>query len=221
MSFLSELKKKRTDYSYASQARTQAQSLTLLSSGIYTEEEIFVYELLQNAIDAFVDVKDESLKIKIEIRDNYLLFMHNGAGFTEADIEGLSDVGNGCKATDVKKVGYKGIGFKSVFMKSTQVFVKSGSFCFKFDKEDSINYMPSDMPDGKLSPEDIPWQIIPIEANIPFEVEDETFNVITYIRLTDTASLIPKVDELLKGLNFLLFLNAKDVSIAFYNSALL
>ena len=78
--------------------------------------------------------------------------------------------------------------------------------------------MPSDMPDGKLSPEDIPWQIIPIEAIVPFEVEDEAFNVITYIRLTDTASLVPKVDELLKGLNFLLFLNAQDVSIAFYNS---
>lgn len=218
MSFLSELQRKRTDYNYASQARTQAQSLNLLSSGIYTEEERFVYELLQNAIDAFVDVEGESLKIRVEIRDNYLLFMHNGAAFTEADIEGLSDVGNGSKAANVKKVGYKGIGFKSVFMKSTQVFVKSGPFCFKFDKEDSIDYMPSDMPDGKLSPEDIPWQIIPIEAIVPFEVEDEAFNVITYIRLTDTASLVPKVDELLKGLNFLLFLNAQDVSIAFYNS---
>lgn len=218
MSFLTELQKKRTNYNYASQARTQAQSLSLLSSGIYTEEERFVYELLQNAIDAFVDVKEESLKIRIELRDNYLLFMHNGAAFTETDIEGLSDVGNGSKTTNAKKVGYKGIGFKSVFMKSTQVFVKSGSYCFKFDKEDSINYMPSEMPDGKLSPEDIPWQIIPIEATVPFEVEDEAFNVITYIRLTDTASLVPKVDELLKGLNFLLFLNAQDVSIAFYNS---
>ena len=179
MSFLTELQKKRTDYNYASQARTQAQSLSLLSSGIYTEEERFVYELLQNAIDAFVDVKEESLKIRIELRDNYLLFMHNGAAFTETDIEGLSDVGNGSKTTNAKKVGYKGIGFKSVFMKSTQVFVKSGSYCFKFDKEDSINYMPSEMPDGKLSPEDIPWQIIPIEAHVPLEVEDEEFNVIT------------------------------------------
>ena len=47
--------------------------------------------------------------------------MHNGAAFTETDIEGLSDVGNGSKTTNAKKVGYKGIGFKSVFMKSTQV----------------------------------------------------------------------------------------------------
>lgn len=218
MSFLTELQKKRTNYNYASQARTQAQSLSLLSSGIYTEEERFVYELLQNAIDAFVDVKEESLKIRIELRDNYLLFMHNGAAFTETDIEGLSDVGNGSKTTNAKKVGYKGIGFKSVFMKSTQVFVKSGSYCFKFDKEDSINYMPSEMPDGKLSPEDIPWQIIPIEAHVPLEVEDEKFNVITCIRLSDTGSFVPKVDELLKGLNFLLFLNAQDVSIIFCNN---
>lgn len=218
MSFLTELQKKRTNYNYASQARTQAQSLSLLSSGIYTEEERFVYELLQNAIDAFVDVKEESLKIRIELRDNYLLFMHNGAAFTETDIEGLSDVGSGSKTTNAKKVGYKGIGFKSVFMKSTQVFVKSGVYCFKFDKEDCINYMPSEMSDGKLSPEDIPWQIIPIEANVPLEVEDEEFNVITCIRLSDTGSFVPKVDELLKGLNFLLFLNAQDVSIVFYHN---
>lgn len=217
MSFLSELQQKRTDYKYASQARTQAQSLTLLSSGIYTEEERFVYELLQNAIDAFVDVKDESLNIRIEIQDDYLLFMHNGAAFTEADIEGLCDVGNGNKATDAKKVGYKGIGFKSVFMKSTQVFVKSGSYCFKFDKEDSVKYMPSEMLDGKLSQDDIPWQIIPIETTPPFEVDDKEYNVTTYIRLPDASVLTPKIDKLLKELNFLLFLNAQDVSIVLYD----
>ena len=74
MSFLSDLQKKRTQYTYASQARTQAQSLNLLSSGIYTEEERFIYELLQNAVDAFVDTPSIELDVKIEVKGNYLLF---------------------------------------------------------------------------------------------------------------------------------------------------
>lgn len=217
MSFLSELQKKRTQYTYASQARTQAQSLNLLSSGIYTEEERFIYELLQNAVDAFVDTPSKELDVKIEVKGNYLLFMHNGAAFTETDIEGLCDVGNGSKVTDTKKVGYKGIGFKSVFMKATQVFIKSASFCFKFDKEDCINYMPSYIRDGSLSIEDIPWQIIPIETEEPFKVEDKGYNVIIYIRISDPDSLVSKIDNLLQGVNFLLFLNARDVSITLYD----
>lgn len=217
MSFLSELQKKRTQYTYASQARTQAHSLNLLSSGIYKEEERFIYELLQNAVDAFVDTPSKELDVKIEVKGNYLLFMHNGAAFTETDIEGLCDVGNGSKAADTKKVGYKGIGFKSVFMKATQVFVKSASYCFKFDKEDCINYMPSDIRGGSLSIEDIPWQIIPIETEEPFKVEDKGYNVIIYIRISDPDSLVSKIDSLLQGLNFLLFLNARDVSISLYD----
>ena len=217
MSFLSDLQKKRTQYTYASQARTQAQSLNLLSSGIYTEEERFIYELLQNAVDAFVDTPSKELDVKIEVKGNYLLFMHNGAAFTETDIEGLCDVGNGSKVADTKKVGYKGIGFKSVFMKATQVFIKSASFCFKFDKEDCINYMPSYIRDGSLSIEDIPWQIIPIETEEPFKVEDKGYNVIIYIRISDPDSLVSKIDNLLQGVNFLLFLNARDVSITLYD----
>lgn len=100
--FIQKLQEKRSKYNYADQARTQAASLKQLSAGIYTEEERFVYELLQNAVDAFVDTNETSLRIRIEIKDNVLCFMHNGAPFSERDIEGLCDVGRSNKASDDK-----------------------------------------------------------------------------------------------------------------------
>ena len=103
--------KRTTEYSYPSQATTTANALDLLSSGIYTEEERFVFELLQNAVDSFEPNAETELYIKIVLTDDHLVFMHNGTPFTERDLEGLCDIGNGNKMNDAKKIGYKGIGF--------------------------------------------------------------------------------------------------------------
>ena len=131
--FISALYKKKSDYNNPDQATTQEQSLIQLSSGIYTEEERFVFELFQNAVDAFEN-STGCLNVKIAIQNGYLVFMHNGQAFSERDIEGLCDVGNGNKTKDIKKIGYKGIGFKSVFWSSC-VTVFSGGYCFKFDPD--------------------------------------------------------------------------------------
>jgi hypothetical protein len=40
------------------------------------------------------------------------------------------------KSENVRQTGYKGIGFKSVFTDSNSVFIRSGSYSFKFDKND-------------------------------------------------------------------------------------
>ena len=78
-----------TEYSHPSQATTTANALDLLSSGIYTEEERFIFELLQNAVDSFDSHEQTSLEIKIVLTDNLLVFMHNGSAFSERDLEGL------------------------------------------------------------------------------------------------------------------------------------
>ncbi len=83
-------------------ATTVEQSIIQLSSGIYTEEERFIFELLQNAVDAF-NKETETLDVKIVVEDEYIAFMHNGDAFSKRDIEGLCDVGNGNKMNDVKK----------------------------------------------------------------------------------------------------------------------
>ena len=169
MSIIQELQKINSDYNNSAQCRNQARSLSLLSSGIYTEPERFVYELLQNAIDAFVDVDSEELDIAIKIVGDYLVFMHNGAAFTDSDIEGLCSVGNGNKTKNAKKVGYKGIGFKAVFMQSSLVYIQSGGdCCFKFDKKECFDLLSQKLKTELIGPngpsyDDVPWQIIPIE----------------------------------------------------------
>ena len=59
--FIQKLQRERTDYKHASQVRMQAKSIMQLSVGIYTDPERFVYELLQNSVDAFTDTQGDTL----------------------------------------------------------------------------------------------------------------------------------------------------------------
>ena len=223
MSFISDLSKKRSVYANPDQAATQAKSLEQISSGIYTEDERFIFELLQNAVDAFSD-DHACLKIKMVVKDDYLVFMHNGDAFTERDIEGLCDVGNGNKTKDTKKIGYKGIGFKSVFMGADSVTISTGQYCFKFDKEEWDGYWDSRWKKsfGEKDPDKVyamPWQIIPIEAEVPFHLSDTGYNVAIYIRARKIQSLSERIKALMSTSQFLLFLKTKNVKMEFYNGS--
>lgn len=218
--FIQNLQKKRCNYNHPDQATSQANSLILLSSGIYTEEERFIFELLQNAVDAHND-SSGTLYVKMLIMGNYFVFMHNGDAFTERDIEGLCDVGNGNKMQDVKKIGYKGIGFKSVFMRSNNVVVESNGYCFKFDKSHWDNHWDKNWDVEEFGPKDdfkkylMPWQIIPIEAQPPIQIDSKGFNVVTYIKINETATLEKKITKLLSNSQFLLFLKSKNIRMDF------
>ena len=220
MDFIKKLQKKRCNYNHPDQATSQANSLILLSSGIYTEEERFVFELLQNAVDAHNE-ETKLLDVKMIIKDDYFIFLHNGDAFTERDIEGLCDVGNGNKMKDVKKIGYKGIGFKSVFMRSTNVTVQSGSYCFKFDKSYWDNYWDENWNDIEFGERDtykkylMPWQIIPIETTPPITLDCNGYNVVTYIKVNEIDSLEQKILKLLSSSQFLLFLMSKNIRMTF------
>lgn len=218
--FISNLQKKRCNYNHPDQATSQANSLILLSSGIYTEEERFVFELLQNAVDAH-NKESEILDVKMIIKDGYFIFLHNGEAFTERDIEGLCDVGNGNKMKDVKKIGYKGIGFKSVFMRSTNVTVQSGGYCFKFDKAHWDNHWNEHWSISDFGAKDtekkylMPWQIIPIETTPPISLSNFEYNVATYIKINGTDSLEQKILKLLSSSQFLLFLMCDNIRMTF------
>ncbi len=181
-----------------------------------------MFELLQNAVDAHSD-DSERLDVKMIIKDGYFIFLHNGDPFTERDIEGLCDVGNGNKMKDVKKIGYKGIGFKSVFMRSNCVTVESGGYCFKFDKSHWDNYWDKHWNEKKYGARDadkrylMPWQIIPIETTPPVEMDCEDYNVATYIKINRTDSLEHKILKLLSSSQFLLFLMCKKIRMTFVN----
>lgn len=218
--FISALYKKKSDYNNPDQATTQEQSLIQLSSGIYTEEERFVFELFQNAVDAFEN-STGCLNVKIAIQNGYLVFMHNGQAFSERDIEGLCDVGNGNKTKDIKKIGYKGIGFKSVFW-SNSVTVLSGGYSFKFDKEYWDDYWGKNWKKsyGSKDPEKrylMPWQIIPIETTPPdVGIDTSDYTVVTYIRLGRKKNIGDKIKRLMSDCQFLLFVSAKNIRMTFW-----
>lgn len=219
MSLIQKLSERYTKHTNPDVATTVAQSLIQLSSGIYTEEERFVFELLQNAVDAFNYVNTE-LKIKIILWNNYLVFLHNGEQFSDRDIEGLCDIGNGNKISDTKKIGYKGIGFKSVFMCSTCVIVQTGTNIFKFDKDVWKNFWETHWTKSYGNKDDnktylMPWQIIPIETTRPIEVDTKGYNVITYIRVNTPQTIQQKISKLIKNSQFLLFLKTQDIHFEF------
>lgn len=220
-SFINNLQQIKSKYANPTQASTQAKSLDLLSSGIYTEEERFVFELLQNAVDAYNGTS--CLNVRIILHENYLVFMHNGDKFSERDIEGLCDVGYGNKMADIKKIGYKGIGFKSVFMHSQLVTVQSGEYCFKFEKAQWDNYWDPNWGTKDDSRKySMPWQIIPIETTAPVDVNADGFNVITYIKTSKSSFLKEKIQKLFSSSSFLLFLRHTHINIDFiYDNRLL
>lgn len=209
----------KTKNSSASTCTDLADSLDLLSSGIYTEEERFIYELLQNAVDAFEGAKDDCLHIRIFCRQGYIVFMHNGTPFSERDIVGLCSVGNGNKTRNVKKIGYKGIGFKSVFMHSPKVTIRSEDTLFRFDKD----YWEDFKFDGKSHDQygrkyRLPWQIIPLLTdNDPLDIDTQGYNVVTYIKTDRMESLRRKIEQMLGGCQFLLFLGSNSIEIELYD----
>lgn len=229
MSFIQNLSKKRSNYSDPDQATMQENSLEKLSSGIYTEGERFIFELLQNAVDAHTT--SDCLNVSICIQDGYLVFMHNGEAFTNEDIEGICFVGRkGEKVRNVKKIGYKGIGFKSVFGISSKVYIHTGNQCFRFDKDywrsywnehwnSSLGPKPTD-----LSEYTMPWQVIPIESELPISVDEKDANVATYIAIDsdDENKLVDSIKVLMQSCRFLIFLKDNNIKMSFsYNGNVL
>jgi hypothetical protein len=149
-------------------AATSANMLQDVIHSIFGNAAQIGYELLQNADDA---AKGEGLCVDVEyiILQDHLIVQHNGGHFSSQDVEGICRYGavqegqkisQEAKQYNLKKIGYKGIGFKSVFNLSDQVWIRSTPYTFKFDK---FHW-------GETS---IPWQLIPIpleEEKLPLEV---------------------------------------------------
>ncbi len=148
---------------------------------MYSSAERMFFELIQNADDAS---SKDGVVINIDRIDNYLIFTHNGFHFNYKDFRSLVSAAKSTKSSK-EKTGYKGIGFKSVFTNSQQVFVHSGGYHFKFDKEEPlfddfdkfyslVNSFKSEeqllqfVDDFKIQRDtfrgvkDIPWQLLPI-----------------------------------------------------------
>ena len=112
-----------------------AKLLEEIGKNMYSSKERMFYELIQNADDS---AASNGVKIFAKTDQDYLIIKYNGYSFNKDDFEAITSAANGTKKTNENKTGYKGIGFKSVFTDSTQVYIKTGGYQFRFDKNDKV-----------------------------------------------------------------------------------
>jgi predicted RNA-binding protein with RPS1 domain len=112
---------------------TVAHLLAEVGKNMYSSKDRMLFELVQNADDA---AARDGVSINISSAGDYLLVCHNGYSFNKEDFEAITSAANGTKKANENKTGYKGIGFKSVFTDSEVVYIKTGGYSFKFDKQD-------------------------------------------------------------------------------------
>jgi hypothetical protein len=75
----------------------------------------YPFELLQNAHDACKDYKDRQGRVWFTWTDTALLIGDNGSGFGLNNVEAICTFGTTTKLDDSESIGYKGIGFVSVY----------------------------------------------------------------------------------------------------------
>ena len=154
--------------------------LDTLSKQLSARESTFVYELLQNAND--YPVEGHSVDVEFHITDNYLLFLHSGDKFNVRNISGICGINEKEKVANKKTIGYKGIGFKTVFLNNHYVYLRTGEYSFRFDEGET----PEKKRCGKIRRLGAPFQILPIwtehnevarEVNDIFDNVDDKFRV--------------------------------------------
>ena len=204
-----------TNYANPSQAVNQASSLNALSADLYTDSKRFIYELLQNADDS--SQNSDAVKVWIKIFDDNLVIAHSGSPFTARDFQGICNVNNGTKKSDLTKTGYKGIGFKSVFGQSDTVTIYTKDEYFRFDASYSFEWKWEESKtiwennnDRKFQ---FPWQIIPIYTEVKEVLEPinqflrkNNANVATIIQMKNVNETSQAAQNLSQNLNMFLFL---------------
>lgn len=143
--------------------------LDTLSKQLSAKESTFVYELLQNAND--YPVEGQSVDVEFHITENYLLFRHTGEKFNVRNISGICGINEKEKAANKKTIGYKGIGFKTVFLNNHYVYLRTGDYSFRFDEGET----PEKKVGGKIKRLGAPFQILPIwtkHSEVANEVND-------------------------------------------------
>lgn len=198
---------------------------TLKSQLTASGKEIFIYELLQNANDypQKADGKIVPVKVEFHIMNEYLVFMHSGAEFNERNIAAICNINDKEKSDNPNAIGYKGIGFKTVFVVSNNVYLSTGPYHFRFDESFTKDMVAT------------AYQLLPIWTNpntLGREVVDlfnskkELYNVqfalkpITDDILRDSSQNFVKIfNEVFENERVILFIpNIESVKVYFHDS---
>lgn len=165
-------------------------------------QHTYIYELLQNAND--YPHNKEQVSVKFILTENYLFFMHSGACFNLRNVVGISSINQGEKKKNTETIGYKGIGFKTVFVNNEYVYLKSGDWSLRFDRRYSEEKFFGDCP----------WALMPIPTDVS-ELDEEAREIISNYDMrvqfalrhkTDARKNIEQLDKVFCDNQILLFI---------------
>ncbi|KAI0197267.1 hypothetical protein EV127DRAFT_329817 [Xylaria flabelliformis] len=117
-------------------------ALKLISGDMYQNPMHFLLEILQNADDSVYE--DLEPVMKITYHNGTVRFDTNEVGFRRRDVEAICSVGNSFKQESgqgKRRIGEKGIGFKSVFRIAEAAYITSGYYSFKFTTEEPLGML--------------------------------------------------------------------------------
>ena len=99
----------------------------------YDDRTHFLFELLQNAEDAYARRDDDPLQASVRfiLQPTMLDVRHFGVEFTERDVRGVCGIGQSTK--DPQEIGKFGIGFKSVYAYTERPEIRSGDEAFAIE----------------------------------------------------------------------------------------
>ena len=139
---------------------SQIKSQDIILNEVTGAEHTYIYELLQNAND--YPFEGEDVHVRFMLTSHFLFFLHTGAQFNLRNVIGLCSINQGEKRANKNAIGYKGIGFKTVFVNNDYVYLRSGDWQFCFDKAYS----------DKMCAGNSPWTIMPIPLPVD-KLDDE------------------------------------------------
>lgn len=165
-------------------------------------QHTYIYELLQNAND--YPHNGEHVQVKFILTDNYLFFMHSGACFNLRNVVGISSINQGEKKKNTETIGYKGIGFKTVFVNNEYVYLKSGDWSLRFDRKHSEEKSFGECP-WALMP--IPTAVNELDSEVKSTIEGNSMRVQFALRhKSDARKNIEQLDKVFCDNQILLFI---------------
>lgn len=110
--------------------------LAVGEDGVYSNNQRFIYELIQNVDDCeYDDISNCNLEIQFCYHESpaRIIFTYNEKGFKPENVFAITGIAEASKniSADKVEIGEKGIGFKSVFGIADRVLIESGMFSFE------------------------------------------------------------------------------------------
>lgn len=170
----------------------------------------FIYELLQNANDYPIEDADGNVTpvdVEFHITSDYLIYRHSGDFFSPRNIAAISKLAAGEKKAVKNAIGYKGIGFKTIFNGNDYAYLRTGDYSLRFDESSRVS-------------RDDPWQIMPIwtdsrtidpKVKQLFEKGKDRFRVQMAIRPKDSSMLRGEDKRAYNNLFLDIFKDEKDI----------